>query len=1062
MKKLLLLVTMLIGYQMQRADAAITVTPASGGTNICANLAVGGATPGWTSLGTITVSENNNNDISTGFPRTLVITAPAGWQFNTAAAPTLNFTAGRNIIFVNSGGFSATALTINVFINNTNQQDAITIAGLQVRATSTTSAAGNIRATTFTGFNGINAGTNFGSLSLSPILTPSVGIAATPSASICPGTTVTFTATPVNGGTPTWQWQLNGTAVTGATTTTFTSGTLVDGDNVSVIMGATGCVTPTFATNNVIVTVNPLPPAVPVTGAGTFCETATITAGPAAGGTIYYQGTNINGTSTATPSTSEAVTNAGSYTYYFRERSAAGCWGPAGSAKVRINMPPSAVTVTPASAAVCLGDFTTLSASATAPAVEVFEEDFNAGTTGWTIDNISGIAASYWQGRTPPGHNNATAGDGTPYVQSAPDATGPGVTTTTILTSPSFSLVGYTAATLTFNQFFRAYTADIDVLVECSPDGGATWITLLSQGANVGASAWTPLTPTSTVALPPACIGQPNVMLRWNYNTIYGWYWTVDNVKVNATPTLTFDWAGVAGATGLSCTTCDTTIITPAVIGDNVYTVTSTVLGCTAGTSVTVTANPLPAVFNVTGGGNYCTGGAGVAIGLDGSAAGIDYQLYMGVTPIGAPVAGTGAAVSFGLQTAAGSYSVVATNTVTSCVSDMAGSATIAIDTLPAAITGMTDVCEGSMITLASSPAGGMWTSSDPAVASADTFSGDVTGVTAGVADITYTLPTTCFITQSVTVNALPVVAAITGITNLCAGNTTTLSNATAGGVWSSDDATIASIDAAGMVTAVAGGITTISYTVTDGMGCTNAATVADTVSTLGTFSMAPLSMAASLCHGNPVNLVITGGGAYTYQWSMGGVDIPGATNSSYIATAAGSYEVFVDNGVCSATLPSFTVSNQPDAIISYNTTGDYLYTGTFPGYQWYMNGTAIAGATAGILMSPAPGTYMVVVTDANGCTDTSADFVIAPTMVPGTQSVSTIRVYPNPASSVIYVDAAVPVKVAVLSPDGRTVIAGTETKSVDLSRLANGMYMLMVTDMNNTILTTERITKVN
>jgi hypothetical protein len=100
------------------------------------------------------------------------------------------------------------------------------------------------------------------------------------------------------------------------------------------------------------------------------------------------------------------------------------------------------------------------------------------------------------------------------------------------------------------------------------------------------------------------------------------------------------------------------------------YTVTATITatGCTrtmTGSAV-VTVNPLPTVYNVIGGGSYCSGGAGVAIGLSGSQSGVNYQLYRGVTAVGSAVAGTGSAISFGNQTTAGTYTVVATNGSTS------------------------------------------------------------------------------------------------------------------------------------------------------------------------------------------------------------------------------------------------------------------------------------------------------------------------------------------------------------------------------------------------------------
>ncbi|MEJ8803942.1 Ig-like domain-containing protein [Pontibacter sp. H249] len=62
------------------------------------------------------------------------------------------------------------------------------------------------------------------------------------------------------------------------------------------------------------------------------------------------------------------------------------------------------------------------------------------------------------------------------------------------------------------------------------------------------------------------------------------------------------------------------------------------------------------------GGGAYCAGGAGVPISINSSQQGVTYQLLRTVggstVSVGSPLAGTGGALSFGSQTAAGSYTV--------------------------------------------------------------------------------------------------------------------------------------------------------------------------------------------------------------------------------------------------------------------------------------------------------------------------------------------------------------------------------------------------------------------
>ncbi len=104
---------------------------------------------------------------------------------------------------------------------------------------------------------------------------------------------------------------------------------------------------------------------------------------------------------------------------------------------------------------------------------------------------------------------------------------------------------------------------------------------------------------------------------------------------------------------------------------------------CSNTTSTNVVVKASPDLYVVTGGGSYCAGGAGVPVGLSGSQLGVSYQLQIGGVNTGLPVAGTGAAISFGNQTAAGTYTVIATLASTSCTATMTGSALVNILPLP-------------------------------------------------------------------------------------------------------------------------------------------------------------------------------------------------------------------------------------------------------------------------------------------------------------------------------------------------------------------------------------------
>ncbi len=105
--------------------------------------------------------------------------------------------------------------------------------------------------------------------------------------------------------------------------------------------------------------------------------------------------------------------------------------------------------------------------------------------------------------------------------------------------------------------------------------------------------------------------------------------------------------------------------------------------------SVVVGINPLPVPQTITvgNGGNYCVGGSGQPIGLVSTVLGTSYQLMLGGAPIGAPVAGSGGAITFGNQTTAGTYTVLATIGATGCQTTMSGSVTITINPLPFAYT---------------------------------------------------------------------------------------------------------------------------------------------------------------------------------------------------------------------------------------------------------------------------------------------------------------------------------------------------------------------------------------
>jgi hypothetical protein len=130
------------------------------------------------------------------------------------------------------------------------------------------------------------------SVTVNPILTAGVSIEALPGGAICQGTSVTFTATPVNGGTPSYIWKKNGVTVNGVTGDSYTTSGLANNDKITVEMTSTAspCLTGSPATSNEItMTVNPPLPAnvsIEAVPSGAICQgtSVTFTASPTNGG----------------------------------------------------------------------------------------------------------------------------------------------------------------------------------------------------------------------------------------------------------------------------------------------------------------------------------------------------------------------------------------------------------------------------------------------------------------------------------------------------------------------------------------------------------------------------------------------------------------------------------------------------------------------------------------------------------------------------------------------------------------------------------------------------------
>ncbi len=104
------------------------------------------------------------------------------------------------------------------------------------------------------------ANSNALSMTVVPLVTPAVSVVAS-SDHICTGSSATFTATPTNGGNnPSYVWKNNGAPISGATSDTYTSSTLQNGDVITcVLTTSVACYTSATATSNATtMTVDPI------------------------------------------------------------------------------------------------------------------------------------------------------------------------------------------------------------------------------------------------------------------------------------------------------------------------------------------------------------------------------------------------------------------------------------------------------------------------------------------------------------------------------------------------------------------------------------------------------------------------------------------------------------------------------------------------------------------------------------------------------------------------------------------------------------------------------------
>lgn len=239
----------------------------------------------------------------------------------------------------------------------------------------------------------------------------------------------------------------------------------------------------------------------------------------------------------------------------------------------------------------------------------------------------------------------------------------------------------------------------------------------------------------------------------------------------------------------------------------------------------------------------------------------------------------------------------------------------------------------------------------------------------------------------------------------------------------------------------------TYTVTVTDANGCSTQQQA--TITQNGTLSSTASNITNVTCNGggNGSATVIPSGGTgpYTYSWNPGG-----GTNATETNLTAGTYSVTVTDANNCTTIQQVVIT-EPQALTastsgtavscSNGNNGTAIATpsgGTGPfTYSWSPSGGTNATATG-----LAAGTYVVTVTDVNGCTTTQSYIVTQPTPVTATTSGTPVSCNAGTNGT------------ATATPAGGTgpytynwlPVGGTNATA---SNLAAGTYTVTVTDAN-------------
>jgi trimeric autotransporter adhesin len=816
----------------------------------------------------------------------------------------------------------------------------------------------------------------------------------------------------------TWTSSNSSVAGIGSTTGIVTPGGTTGVTTITNTIGATGCFrTETF-------TVNALPPAItpdPVS----VCTGQSVTLHDGAGTSTWSSQDNTKASVGATTGTVLGVAAPGTNITYTDPSTS--CYV---TIFVTVNTSPPAITASPGFV-VCEGLTTTLNVL--------------GGTGNWTSTAGS---LSPTSGATSVLSTSSVTG-GVTVTYTAPN----GCTATAVVTVNAFASISGPSTVCQGSTATYSVTGFL---------GGGTWTSSVTTVATItaGGGLLTASSPgTTTITFTEATGGcqtsevvtvnpiAPNTVVALGPTTICPTGFVELTASTGAG--LTYQWYNsggpIAGATNSTYTATLASSYTVHVTNGLCPNVSAATVVTISAISSSITSSPAAVAGTV----NACasTGVTLTATGVGGPV----FQWQEGSTAI------AGATTAIFTPTVNGTYSAVATNTAgcTATSNDI----TVNLASSPAgvvSVSGALSFCAGGSVTLTSDTGVGYtyqwYDGSGPIVGATDTSFAATASGTYYVIDQNSTGCSTTSASTVVTENPLPTAVIIAATSSIfCQGGSVVLNVPSVAGEsyqWYRGGTAITGANSSSY-TATLSGNYTVGLTLA---GCNNM-TASEPVVDVTTPAILPLT-SSSFCWGGSSTLsvgLVSGSGPATYQWDMGGTAIAGATNATYTARTPGIYtaSVTVVLAGCEINSDTATVTEFPLPNPHITQSGSYLSTENyFVTYTW-SSSTSVLPSTVDSTLIPAPGTYYLVVIDTNGCQSAAASITV--TRLPNEGVVALagkdINVFPNPAQTTIQIVSPIMVRAVVGSMDGKTLIDQPNATSVDISKLADGVYTLMLYD---------------